>query len=142
MKKTIPILILCIFLLIGFSQTSHAIELLIKEYPTVGGEKLGEQSSIPGLIKYIYLFALGIVGFVALLSIVIGAFQYTTSAGNPTKAGEAKERIMSALLGVLILLSAVLILNTINPDLTSFEIELQKIGQTNNTPNEENDYSG
>jgi len=101
------------------------------KYPEIGGETIGETSSIPGLIRYIYLFALGIVGFTALLSIVIGAFQYTTSAGNPTAIKNAKDRIISAILGIILLLSAVLILNTINPDLVKFELTLP-----NSTPSQ------
>lgn len=39
----------------------------------------------------------------ATLMIVIGGFQWLTSAGDPTKIASAKDRIYSAILGLLIL---------------------------------------
>lgn len=72
---------------------------------------------LPQFVKYIFLFALGVVGIVALLGIIMGAFGYVTSAGNPQKAADSKEKIIAALLGLLLLLGSALILNMINPDL-------------------------
>jgi hypothetical protein len=87
------------------------------DWPKINGQTLGAQSSVPELISYIYTFALAICGITALVSIVYGAAQYAFSAGNSSKAEDAKNRITQALLGIVILLFAVLILNTINPDL-------------------------
>lgn len=117
MKKLI-IIIIFTGLLFGFWQTAKAAELLL-EYPSIS-EYGPTTGGFPGFIKYIYLFALGAVGIIALLAILIGAIMYITSAGQPDKMGEAKDRIMSAVLGVLILLASALILRTINPDLTEF----------------------
>ncbi|MFH1129455.1 MAG: hypothetical protein V1686_01845 [Patescibacteria group bacterium] len=120
MKKTILFTII-IFTFLIIAQNCLAVELLLK-WPEIGGAKLGEQSSVPELIKYIYTFALAICGITALISIVYGAAQYTFSAGNASKAEDAKKRITDALLGILILLFAVLILNTINPDLINLTL--------------------
>lgn len=122
MKKTIFITII-IILFFGFWQNCSAVNLLEK-YPEISGIKIGEGTTLPEIIKYIYMFSLGIVGIVAFVSIIIGAVQYITSAGNDSKMGEAKDRITSALLGILILLSSVLILRTINPDLISLDFKL------------------
>jgi len=89
------------------------------------------------LIKYIYTFALGICGIAALISIVYGAAQYTFSAGDSSKAGDAKNRITQALLGIVTLLFAVLVLSLINPDLIKLGIKLPKITPP---PIPENDY--
>jgi hypothetical protein len=42
----------------------------------------------------------------AVLVIVIGGFQWMTSAGDPSKIGEAKDKIYSALFGLLIIVLA------------------------------------
>ncbi len=74
----------------------------------------------PGaLIKNIYQFSLLIAGVLALGAIVYGGITYTISAGNPSKQHEGTEWIRSALWGLLLLASAYLILNTIDPRLTS-----------------------
>ncbi len=119
MKKSI-FFIVTIFVLLIIAQNCLALELLL-DYPTISGKDLGDTSSIPDLISYIYKFALGACGITALVSIIIGAAQYAFSAGDSSKAGDAKDRITSALLGVLILLFSYLILNTINPDLVSLK---------------------
>lgn len=119
MKKfTLLIIISFAFLLIA--QNCLAMQLLL-DWPKINNETLGEQSTVPELIKYIYTFALGICGITALVSIIVGAAQYAFSAGDSSKAGDAKDRITQALLGIVILLCAFLILNIINPDLVNFK---------------------
>lgn len=128
MKKLI-IITISIFLFLGLWQTVQAVDLLL-DYPDIPhAGKLGEEgaSTLPEVIRYIYMFALGAAGFVALLAILIGAIMYIFSAGNPSKATDAKDRIMSALLGILILLASVLILRTINPDLVNIGFVLPTI---------------
>lgn len=125
MKKLIIITsITFVFLLLGFWQSCRAVDLL-SDYPSIpGAETPGPGTTFPGLISYIYMFALATAGFVALVAILIGAIMYIFSAGNPSKAKDAKDRIFSALLGILILLASVLILRTINPDLVTIGFAL------------------
>lgn len=139
--KKILIITIFIILLLGIWQVSYAQQKLIADYPSIEGQQPYIGMSLPALIKYIYMFALGIVGFVALLAMIIGAAMYVFSAGNPSKASDAKDRIMSALLGVLLLLASVLILRTISPDLVNFNLKLPHIssggnGGGNNIPTE------
>jgi hypothetical protein len=126
MKKLLFITILIIILL-GIWQTCQAAELLL-DYPNIPrAGTLTTESTLPQIVRYIYMFALGAAGFVALLAILIGAFMYITSAGNASKMGDAKDRIMSAILGIIILLASVLILRTINPDLVNIGFKLPEI---------------
>lgn len=115
MKKIILFTIIMFGFLI-IARNCLAVDLLLN-WPDIGGGSLAETSSVPDLISYIYKFALGICGLTALLSIIFGAAQYAFSAGDSSKAGDAKNRITQALLGILILLFSYLILYTINPDL-------------------------
>lgn len=54
---------------------------------------------------------------VALGVIVYGGILYTASAGNESRKSEAKEWMKAAVYGMILLFSAYLILNTINPAL-------------------------
>ena len=81
------------------------------------------------------MFALGIVGVVALLSMLIGAAKYVLSAGNASKAADAKDQIYSAILGIILLLASVMILRTINPDLVNIGFTLPTITGTGTTNN-------
>lgn len=64
----------------------------------------------------IFKLAIGFCGALAVIMIVIGGVQYM---GDESVFGktEAKSRIMSAVLGLLIALGSYALLNTINPDL-------------------------
>ncbi len=104
-----------------------AVETLIR-YPEIGGEKIYWGMTLPQIIRYLYLFAMGICGAVALTAILLGAIKYISAAGNASKMSDAKDQIFSAILGVVILLSSYLILNTINPDLVTLK-EPAEIGQ-------------
>jgi|GEM_PF-2937158 len=92
-------------------------------YPSVIGEApTTVGTSLPDYVVYIFNFAVWGSGFIALIVIVIAGFRYLTSAGNPQTMQDSKNQITAALLGVLILASTFLILNTINPDLTTFNL--------------------
>lgn len=118
---------LFLFLTIAISVNAATI---IEDYPNLPACENNTQChpgqagfGLPQFIKYIYLFALGIVGIVGLLAIIFAAFGYVTSAGNPQKASNAKDKIISALLGLLLLLGSVVLLNLINPDLLKLKME-------------------
>lgn len=64
----------------------------------------------------IFLIAIGLCGALAVVMIVIGGVQYMGDESIFGKT-EAKSRITSAILGLLIALGSWVLLNTINPDL-------------------------
>lgn len=86
---------------------------------------LGKTTKITNIGEYIraiYQLGLGLGGLFAMLFIVYGGIIYTASAGNPSKQGEAKDIITNALWGLVLLLGAFLILNTIDPKLTGLKL--------------------
>ena len=54
---------------------------------------------------------LGVIGFVAVVYIVIGGVQYATSAGDTGKITKAKNTIMYAVIGLVVALLAFAIVN-------------------------------
>ncbi|OIP22673.1 hypothetical protein COX95_01625 [bacterium CG_4_10_14_0_2_um_filter_33_32] len=50
-----------------------------------------------------------LVGVIAILFIIIGGFQYITSAGNPDNIGKAKNTILYGIIGIIVVLCAWLI---------------------------------
>ena len=75
-------------------------------------------------LNNLYKFAVGIVGLMALGMIVAGGVYYSLSAGNSGRQGEARSMITSAIVGALLLLCSYLILNTINPQITTLKLNL------------------
>ena len=129
MRKTfISIFIFLIFSSVLLGLASNALADPIKlnlNYPQFpnGPDLTTEQGQqLPALIAYFYYMAIGIAGFLAFIMIVWGGVQWLVSAGNPTQISEAKDRIKSALLGVVLILASFIILQIINPDLTVLKI--------------------
>lgn len=85
----------------------------------VGGKK---QSTLIGeYISAIYKYAIGIVGILAAVVLMIGGVIWLTAGGNQTRISEAKAWIGASLTGLIIALSSYMILATINPDLVNFK---------------------
>jgi hypothetical protein len=68
----------------------------------------------------IYNFAIAIVGLVAAVMMIIGGFQYLTSAGDAGKIGAAKKRITDAIIGLVLTLGSYALLRSLNPQLVNF----------------------
>jgi len=93
--------------------------------------RLGNTTSVVDLGDYIavfYNYAVSVAGIIAGVMIVVAGYQYLSSAGNDSKVKGAKERIKNALIGLAILFSAYLILNTVNPD--TLRLQMPKVEVT------------
>lgn len=126
--KTIRLFIVSVFLLFfSFGLTSPVFGLEIK-YPTIPGIPSPQEGDIFGLVNYFFNLAIYIAGAIALVSLIIAGLRYLTSAGDSNKLKSAKQQITSAFLGIIILLSAYLMLWYINPELLTIEMpELEEI---------------
>ena len=82
-----------------------------------------KDTNIGQFIRYLYEWGIALGGIATFISFVIAGFQYITSVGNPQSMNDAIDRIKSALFGLVMLLSAVVLLNTINPELTKFHLD-------------------
>ena len=72
-------------------------------------------------IQAIYKYAIGIVGILATVVMMVGGIVWLTAGGNPTRIGEAKAYIGASLTGLILALSSYLILATINPALVNLK---------------------
>jgi len=79
-------------------------------------------NGIPGLIKYIYDWLIGLGGLMVFITLIWAGVQYLTSAGNPTQMSEARKRIKTSSIGLALLFGSWLILNTINPILINLGV--------------------
>lgn len=70
----------------------------------------------------IYVYLSGVAGILATVMIMYGGVKYVISMGNPSKMGDAKDTIFSAVVGLVLVLGAYVLLNLINPNLTSLRV--------------------
>lgn len=98
----------------NFTCVNYTCIAIEQPLPPVPGTQI---TGLDTYIKYVYQIALGVVGLMALIVLIIGGVMYMTAAGNASQMSEAKDRIQNAILGLIMALAAYLILYTINPDL-------------------------
>ena len=77
---------------------------------------------LAGNLTRIYLYSLGLAALLAVMMAVFGGYLVMMARGNAAQAARGHEFMTSGLIGLLILAGAFLILNTLNPDLTDFNI--------------------
>ena len=69
-------------------------------------EGTGNNNNLMGTINTIINVIIGVIGFVAVVVIILGGVQYTTSAGDPGKVKKAKDTILYGVIGVVVALLA------------------------------------
>jgi len=114
-------IIFCLIVLGILTTSSTALALQVDWPDSPLGTPLNEGSELPQLIQYLYEWGIALGGLAAFVALLIAGFQFLTSAGNPTSMSEAKGRMQSAGIGLVLLLGSWLILYTINPELTTFK---------------------
>jgi len=103
----------------------------IKDVKSVGGENIFGQY-MASFIPFVLAFA----AVAAVTQIVVGGFEYALSEAITNKQ-EAKDRISSALSGLLLALASFLILNTINPKLTSLQLTVPPLDAPQQQPTQQ-----
>lgn len=84
----------------------------MKLLPTDDPSKIG-LSEVEKLVKNATDIALYLVGGIAVIYLIIGAYYYLTAFGNEEKAGKAKTTIYWAIAGVAVIILAKVIINEV-----------------------------
>ncbi|MDP3957821.1 MAG: hypothetical protein Q8Q10_04985 [bacterium] len=103
------------FLFVSGAEAQLKYTLLEK----IPGFASTDGSNLPAYIQAIYKTALIVIVLSALFMLSVGGFMYLTSAGNTSAMSTAKGVIFDSIIGLVIALTAWLLLNTINPDLVN-----------------------
>ncbi len=122
------------FLILVFLLSTNFVLALEINYPRVPGaippqdfvNSTPQEKILALYIDYFFNLSLWIGGILALGTIVYGGIKYLLSTGNPEGFINAKRALTNALVGLLILFSVALILNTINPNFANIKIEKLK----------------
>jgi hypothetical protein len=90
----------------------------------------GAAGNIGECVSQIYLWSLGLSGILAVAMSIFGGYLVMSARGNGQQASQGKSYIYSSLIGLVLLLAAYLLLNTINPDLTNLSPDLMPVNPT------------
>jgi|GEM_PF-1240933 len=114
-------LILTIITLVFCSSGVFAQQLEVS-YPTVMEASITAQSSLPDFALYFFKFGLALGLFIVFLSLIISGVMYMFSPAKPDLVAQAKERALGSISGLLILVSSYLVITTLNPQLSVFQM--------------------
>lgn len=85
---------------------------------TISLENPLQTTDVNTLLGTVIKAALGIIGSLTLLMLIWGGFQWLTSAGNPEKVKSGTQTMVWAIIGVILVFSSYIILNTFTNYLT------------------------
>lgn len=78
-------------------------------------------SDLYTMIALMYEFIVATVGILSAVMIMFGGLQWASSMGNAEKVSAAKERVLSALIGLVLALSSYALLNILNSKFVAYE---------------------
>ena len=81
------------------------------EQSATGATVASDGTTLTSTVNVIINIAIGIIGLLAVIMIIVGGFQYTTSAGDSGKVTKAKNSILYGVIGLVIALLAFAIVN-------------------------------
>ncbi|MDD3102369.1 MAG: pilin [Patescibacteria group bacterium] len=127
-KKTYLLIYLSAYLLISLFAADFALAQ-IKFQPQVslpGFMNVGDIKNISGttlgeFIIAFYKWSIGTIAFLAVVMIMIAGFRWMTAAGSAPQITQAKDRINSALIGLILAIGAYSLLSFLNPALVRFK---------------------
>jgi hypothetical protein len=101
----------------------------------------------PAYVRAIYNFSIGVIGILAVVMIMLGGFRWLLAAGNAQKIAGAKTIIISAIMGMVLVLASYSILYIANPvikdlDLVVAPLDKFKEGESLGWCNQNMDIAG
>lgn len=133
MKKT-PLYLLISIVLIGLfcmttpvsadTTTDGGQYTVLVQLPGVG-DTTGGTTKLSDYLPAVFNLAIGIAAALAFVMIVLGGITYATTDALSGKA-DGRERITNAIWGLLLVIGAWVILNTINPQILKFNLTLPR----------------
>lgn len=131
MKKIFIFLVLLTLSFQAAACLPHAANAGTIEYTPLAplpGTTNGNTTSFTTYVPGMYKFLIGFAGIVAVAMIVWGGTQYMLTDIVTSKTA-AKERIYNAIWGLVLIAASFLILQTINPNLVNFNLDIMSATQ-------------
>ncbi len=127
-KRKISLFITSLIIIASLFTACEAIGLETNWPVAPGGLELKDDSTLLEFVDYCYRWGILFGGLAAFVALIVGGFKYLTSVGDPNKMRDAREWITSALIGLAIIIFSFVILNTLNPDLTTLTVPTTNVG--------------
>ncbi|MFH1597933.1 MAG: pilin [Patescibacteria group bacterium] len=94
---------------------------LTLQIPLGAGKEVLQYPYFPQYLEWLFEYFVGITAILAAIGLMWGGYKWIAASGNPGMITSAKGSIMNAAVGLVIALTSWLLLNTLNPRITSLE---------------------
>lgn len=125
MAKKLSLIFLFAILLLSIGATFVFARELEVPLPVGNPPITTTKAILSDYLRTIFIFAISISGLIVFGVIVFSGVQLLTQAQNPAALGEAKNRILEALIGLVVLLGSYVLLTTLNPRLVIINPQLK-----------------
>jgi len=110
-----------------WTKSVFAVDVITNVVPDIANSQGGTGSgAVVNWVQSFYQFSLIGGVFLAVAVITWAGLKYALAAGNPSGQSDARDQILQALLGLVLLFGAFLVLYTINPNLTNLSLPTLK----------------
>ncbi|MFA5178099.1 MAG: hypothetical protein WC427_00895 [Candidatus Paceibacterota bacterium] len=125
MKKTSIIIFGVLLLAVFLIQPCSALETQYPEITTIDGQKITitDESTPDQYVVYMFYVLVSLGAIIAFIVLVMAGFNFLNSGGIPTKISSARNQALGAFVGLIVLFSCHLILNTVNKSLVNTPIK-------------------
>ena len=122
MKKVLPFIFLLVVLIPTYALAANVVEFvpLSPKIPLINSGNVGTMG-LGNLINAFFAIAIVISAVLAVIMVAIGGFKYMAT-DSVFQMGNAKEQISNAIFGLLIVLTAILVLTEINPNIIKLRL--------------------
>lgn len=111
-QAMILFMVIAIGLVAFASIPAYAIPVSEEDRPT-NIEEIAPSTNVRELARLIVNFFLFFLGLVATIMVIYGGVLYVTAAGNDEQAGKAKNVILYAVAGIIVILLSFALVNTV-----------------------------
>lgn len=125
MKKTSIIIFGVLLLAVFLIQPCSALEIQYPEITTIDNQKITitDESTPDQYVVYMFYVLVSLGAIIAFIVLVMAGFNFLNSGGAPTKISSARNQALGAFVGLIVLFSCHLILNTVNKSLVNTPIK-------------------
>ena len=118
----------------GVNKGDYELLVPIPEFCAPGVKCVYTPGNFNSYVNTFIRLTIILAAILSVVMIVFGGFQYMTSESLGLKS-EGKERMLNAIIGLVLLSASFLILNTINPNILSFKLDIKGVNVPTPTDN-------
>lgn len=89
--------------------------------------------SLPSFINNLYRIAIGVAAFFAVVEIIWAGYLFMSSSDSISKVTKAREKIMNAVIGLVLVLSPYVVFSVINPSILNISLNFSELKSKNGT---------